>query len=62
MPAGAHPLMWRIVLDPRVPDGLADLRTSWCLDDLVHAAEFLDQLDEHAADGRAKVKVNPNGR
>jgi hypothetical protein len=33
------------VLDPRIPDGLTDIRASWCLDDLMHAHDLLDQLD-----------------
>lgn len=44
MPPGASGLLWRIVLDPRIPDGLADVRR-WTLDDVVHGHEFLDQLD-----------------
>jgi hypothetical protein len=33
------------VLDARIPDGLAEIRASWSLNDLVHAHQFLDQLD-----------------
>jgi hypothetical protein len=54
--------MWRVVLDPRIPDGLADLRAHWTMPDLVHASEFLDQLDAHGPDGRDIVKVGTNGR
>lgn len=42
-------MVWRIVLDTRIPDGLADLRARWNLDDVVHATDLLDQLDEREA-------------
>jgi len=38
-------LIWRVVLDPRIPDGLAVVRASWSLTDLTHAHQLLDQLD-----------------
>lgn len=49
MPPGAQGMLWRIVLDERIPDGLADIRAAWTLDDVVHATDFLDQLDTLAA-------------
>ena len=59
-------MIWRIVLDPRVPDGLAAMRAAWCLDDIVHCSDLLDQLDLQSpgpdGDGRATVRVDPNAQ
>jgi hypothetical protein len=52
-------MVWRVVLDPRIPDGLADLRAAWTLDDLVHATDLLDQLDEREAKQRAHARLSP---
>jgi hypothetical protein len=48
-------MLWRLVLDPRIPDGLADLRRSWSLTDVVHGHELLDQLDAREA-SRASLR------
>lgn len=48
-------MIWRVVIDPRIPDGLADIRSGWTFTDLVHAHNLLDQLDAQAARERAKV-------
>lgn len=45
------------MLDARIPDGLAQIRASWTLDDLVHAHELLDELDVHAARDRAEAEA-----
>lgn len=45
VPEGANALLWRLVLDPRIPDGLADIRRSWSMTDVIHGHELLDQLD-----------------
>ena len=50
-------MVWRIVLDTRIPDGLADLRRSWTLDDVVHATDLLDQLDEREAIRRSHASM-----
>lgn len=50
-------MVWRIVLDTRIPDGLADLRRHWTLDDVVHATDLLDQLDEREAIRRSHASM-----
>jgi hypothetical protein len=42
-------MIWRVVLDPRIPDGLHDIRARWTFRDIVHAHDLLDQLDAQAA-------------
>ncbi len=37
--------MWRIVLDPRIPDGFADVHAAYDLDDVAHAITMLERLD-----------------
>lgn len=37
--------MWRVVLDPRIPDGFAQVHASWDLDDIAHAITLIEQLD-----------------
>jgi hypothetical protein len=44
------------VLDPRIPDGLTDIREGWSLDDVVHGHEFLDELDVAEARARAAAE------
>jgi hypothetical protein len=46
------------VLDPRIPDGLTSVRR-WSFDDVIHAHEFLDELD--AADARAEARAPDGG-
>lgn len=58
MPAGAHGYIWRVVLDSRIPDGLAQIRAGWCLDDLVAAHTFLDEFD---ARDRARASASKGG-
>jgi len=43
-------------LDPRIPDGLTEIRANWSLTDVVHAHQFLDQLDVMAARQRAEAE------
>lgn len=50
-------MIWRVVLDPRIPDGLAELRARWSLNDLVHAHHFLDQADAIAAAAQAAARA-----
>lgn len=40
------------MLDPRIPDGLTEIRQGWTLDDVCHAQDFLDELD--GAEARAE--------
>jgi hypothetical protein len=47
------------VLDARIPDGLTEIRAVWTLDDLVHAHDFLDELD--AAEARARSSAKDRG-
>lgn len=50
-------MIWRVVLDPRVPDGLADLRASWTFADLWQCCDMLDQADVLDAQERARIKA-----
>jgi len=36
-PDGRHGFVWRIVLDPRSPDGFAQVHAAYDLDDVAHA-------------------------
>lgn len=45
----------RIVVDPRIPDGLAAMR-SWSYVDLLHAHLALDALDTIEAHRRAQAQ------
>lgn len=55
-------MIWRVVLDPRIPDGLADLRAHWTMTDLVHAADLLDQLDSRPAATPVLPSMDTHGR
>jgi hypothetical protein len=46
-------------LDPRIPDGLTDIRARWTLDDVVVAHQYLDQMD--AVEAKRRAKLNANG-
>jgi hypothetical protein len=59
VPAGANALVWRIVLDSRIPDGYADVHAAYDLDDVAHAVTFLDQLD--AVERRRAAKAANRG-
>ncbi len=37
--------MWRVVLSPRIPDGLAHIRHTWTVRDLYEAHQVLDMAD-----------------
>jgi hypothetical protein len=37
------------VLSKHIPDGLADLRASWRLRDIMHAHDFLDEIESREA-------------
>lgn len=45
------------MLDARIRDGLSDIRSSWTLDDLVHAHELLDELDVVEARARSEAET-----
>lgn len=45
VPEGANALVWRVVLDPRIPDGFAQVHAAYDLDDLAHAVSLLEQMD-----------------
>jgi len=45
VPDGANALVWRIVLDPRIPDGFAQVHAAYDLDDVAHAISLIEQLD-----------------
>ncbi len=59
MPPGANALVWRIVLDPRIPDGFAQVHAAWDLDDVAHAVSLLEQLD--AVEARRNAKAASRG-
>jgi hypothetical protein len=44
-------------LDARIPDGLTAIRQGWTLADILHAHDFLDELD--AAEARQRAKAKP---
>ena len=50
-------MIWRVVLDARIPDGLTDIREGWTLDDLCHAHDLLDELDAAEARQRARIET-----
>jgi len=45
------------VLDARIPDGLTAIRQSWCLQDLLHAHDWLDEMDAAQARTEARHKA-----
>lgn len=51
------------MLDPRVPDGLSDIRASWTIDDICHAHDLLDELDaaEARSEARARAEAESSG-
>jgi hypothetical protein len=51
------------VLDPRIPDGLTDIRR-WTLDDICIAHSFLDECDgaEARAESRARDAARMKGQ
>jgi hypothetical protein len=45
------------VLDARIPDGLTAIRQTWCLQDILHAHDWLDEMDAAQARTEARVKA-----
>lgn len=43
---GVDWFLLRPVVDPRIPDGLADVRERWTLPDLLDTHQLLDALDD----------------
>jgi hypothetical protein len=50
------------VLDPRIPDGLTQIRQGWTLDDVCHAHSFLDELDAAEARAESRARDAAGGR
>jgi hypothetical protein len=49
-------------LDARIPDGLTAIRQTWCLQDLLHAHDFLDEMDAAQARTEARMKAEHAAR
>lgn len=39
-------MIYRIVMDPRHPAGVAEIHGQWDVGDLIHAHVYLDAMDE----------------
>lgn len=51
------------MLDPRIPDGLADIRGgTWTIDDVCHAHDLLDELDAAEAREQARARQEAESR
>lgn len=49
-------------MDARIPDGLTAIRQSWSLQDILHAHDWLDEMDAAQARTEARLKAEAAAR